>query len=187
MIEKKNKLAVITMITLYPFVLILITLGVNFFILDINPILVALPNTSQIQAFTIAVLLLIINHTWLMTTTELTRVEFNMFATPEERDKNNVTAEDAPIEGVREIEKRHNAHRNTTENTIYFIALAFILLLVSASKLSTWIWCLSFPLARLGYTYSYISGNESLRGLFMSISLLVLYGISTQLILSMTI
>ena len=135
----------------------------------------------------VAAVLLVINHTWLMTTTELTRVRFNLYATPEEWAASGTSREDAPEEGARELERRHNVHRNTTENAIYFILLAFVFFLVSPTTLATQVWIIGFAVARLGYTYSYLAGRDNARGLFMTLSLLAMYGIASYLAMSLVV
>ena len=73
---------------------------------------------------------------------------------------------------MRELERRHNTHRNTTENTIYFTLLALVFVLVSPTTVAAQAWIVGFAVARLGYTYSYLAGKDDVRGLFMSLSLL---------------
>ena len=46
-------------------------------------------------------------------------------------------------------------------------------------------WCTFTPALTLGYTYSYLLGRTGLRGLFMSLSLLALYGIASYLAISL--
>ena len=138
----------------------------------------------SILALIIAAVLLVINHTWLMTTTELTRVKYKMYATPEEWAKNGIRQQDAPEEGLRELERRHNAHRNTTENAIYFFFLALVFVLISPTTLAAQVWIVAFPIARLGYTYSYLTGKVEARGLFMSLNLVAIYGIASYLAIS---
>ena len=92
---------------------------------------------------------------------------------------------DAPEEGLRELERRHNTHRNTTENTIYFILLAMVFVLVSPTNIAAQAWIVGFADARLGYTYSYLSGKDNARGLFMTLSLLAMYGMASYLVMSL--
>ena len=88
---------------------------------------------------------------------------------------------------MRELERRHNAHRNTTENTIYFIFLALVFVLVSPTTVAAQTWIVGFAVARLGYTYSYLAGKDSARGLFMTLSLLAMYGIASYLVISLLV
>jgi hypothetical protein len=39
----------------------------------------------------------------------------------------------------------------------------------------------------LGYTYSYLAGKDGARGLFMSLSLLAMYGIASYLVMSLVV
>ncbi len=173
-----------TMVKIYPLGVLLVSVLLNYFAFGVNPVVVALPSVESIVALVVSAALLIINHTWLMTTTELTRARFGMHSTPEEWEASGTSPRDAPEEGLRELDRRHNAHRNTTENTVYFAFLAGILVLVSPPTLAAQAWIIGFAVARLGYTYSYLAGNVNLRGLFMSLSLLAMYGMASFLAMS---
>lgn len=168
----------------YPLGVLLIGVVLNAFVFGVNPIVVALPSPECIYALIMAAVLLIVNHTWLMTTTELTRVRYRMFSTPEEWAASGTSRQDAPEDGLRELERRHNTHRNTTENTIYFIFLALVFVLVSPTTVAAQAWIVGFAVARLGYTYSYLAGKDKVRGIFMSLSLLAMNGIASYLVMS---
>ena len=174
-----------TIVKAYPLGLLLIGIVLNLFVFGVNPFAVALPSAECIRALIIAAVLLVINHTWIMTTTELTRVRFKMYSTPEEWAASGISRQDAPEKGLRELERRHNTHRNTTENTIYFILLALVFVFVSPTTVAAQAWIVGFAVARLGYTYSYLAGKDNARGLFMSLSLLAMYGIASYLVMSM--
>ncbi|NOX82478.1 MAG: MAPEG family protein [Alphaproteobacteria bacterium] len=169
----------------YPFVVLLIGVGLNLFVFGVSPLALALPSDASVSALVIASVLLAINHTWLMTTTELTRVRYKLHATPEEWAASGTNRQDAQSEGLVELERRHNAHRNTTENVVYFIFLAFIFALVSPTTLAAQVWIIGFAVARLGYTYSYLAGKDGARGLFMSLSLLAMYAMASYLVISL--
>lgn len=183
--ENKRQQRTMLIVKAYPLGVLLPAVVLNWLVFTVNPAVVALPSAECINALIIAAVLLVINHTWLMTTTELTRVRFKMYATPEEWAASGTNRHDAPEQGLRELERRHNAHRNTTENTVYFIFLALILVLVSPPTAAVWVWIISFAVARLGYTYSYLSGKDGARGLFMSLSLLAMYGTASYLVMSL--
>jgi len=172
-------------VTAYPLGVLLIGVVLNLFVFGVNPAAVALPSAECIRALVIAAVLLAINHTWIMTTTELTRIRFKMYSTPEEWAASGTSRQDAPEEGLRELERRHNIHRNTTENTIYFILLALVFVLVSPTTVAAQAWIVGFAVARLGYTYSYLAGKDGARGLFMSLSLMAMYGIASYLVMSL--
>jgi uncharacterized MAPEG superfamily protein len=171
----------------YPFVVLLIGVGLNLFVFGVSPLALALPSDASASALVIASVLLAINHTWLMTTTELTRVRYKLHATPEEWAASGTNRRDAQSEGLVELERRHNAHRNTTENVVYFIFLAFIFALVSPTTLAAQVWIIGFAVARLGYTYSYLAGRDGARGLFMSLSLLAMYAMASYLVISLVV
>ena len=171
------------MVKAYPVALVLIAVILNLLVLGVKPIVVALPSPESVVALTISAALLVLNHTWLMTTTELTRVKFNMATTPEEWAARGRKREDAPRLGLDELERRHNAHRNATENVVYFAFLALVLVLVSPPPLAFQVWVIGFSVARLGYTYSYLAVKTGARGFFMSLSLLSLYGMASYLVM----
>ena len=174
-----------TIVKAYPVGVLLISMLLNYFVFGVDSIFVALPAVESISALIIAAALLVINHTWLMTTTELTRLRFKMYSTPEEWAASGTSRHDAPEEGLSELERRHNIHRNTTENTIYYILLALIFVFASPTTVAAQTWIIGYAVARLGYTYSYLAGNVSLRGLFMSLSLLAVYGMASYLAMSL--
>lgn len=78
----------------YPIALIIIALVLNMFVFGVEPLLVALPAPSVLTALIISAILLLINHSWLMTTTELTRLNYKMYASQEEWDEAGVRKED---------------------------------------------------------------------------------------------
>lgn len=173
------------LVTAYPAVVLCLSLAVNVFLFGVEPCVAALPSTWSLRALVVAAVLLAVNHTWLMTATELTRVRFGLHATPEEWAARGKRAEDASPEGVRELERHHNAHRNTTENTVFFGLLAFAFAFASPTPGAATVWLVSFAVARLGYTYSYLSGRDGARGLFMTVGLLAMYGMASYLAVSL--
>ncbi len=185
MTDRESRVRRFTLIILaYPVVLILIGIGLNLFLFGFGPPVIALPTMAIVWALIVACTLLVFNHTWLMTATELTRLNYNIYASHEEWIQNNARKEDVSERGWTELERHHNAHRNTTENTVYFIILASLLSVVSPSVFAAQLWFIGFSVARLGYTFGALRGNSGLRGLFMSLSLLSLYGLTSYLVLS---
>lgn len=173
------------LILLYPFALLFICLLLNTLIFGVSSLVVAIPTMESVRLVVVAAVLLIINHTWLMTTTELTRVKYRMFATPEEWRTSGTNRSNVTEEGVLELERHHNTHRNTTENSIYYVLLSFIFILGSPSSTAAIVWLMLFPLARLGYTYSYLNGKDGMRGAFMSLGLLSIYGMASYLMIAL--
>lgn len=169
----------------YPFIVLLVGTALNFLAFGVHPTVVALPTTESISCLVISAALLVGNHSWLMTTTAIARSRFGIHATPEEWARSGARREDAPAEGLREVERRLNAHRNTTENTIYFVLLAPMFILVSPPLLAVQAWTIGFAASRLGYTYSYLYGKDGLRGVFMSLGLLATYGMVSYLLASL--
>jgi uncharacterized MAPEG superfamily protein len=184
--EKRLK-RTIAIVKAYPLVLLVIGIVMNLFIFGVHPVAVSLPSAEIIGALFIAAILLTINHTWLMTTTALTRARFKIHSTPEEWSASGTSPENVPKDGLIELERRHNAHRNTTENTIYFILLALVLVLISPTASATQVWTVGFAVARLGYTYGYLAGKDGARYIFMSLSLLAMYGSASYLAISLVL
>lgn len=145
----------------YPLGPLIVGIVLNLFVFGVDPSVVALPTIECVAALIIAGVLLAINHTWIMTSTELTRVRFKLYSTPEEWAANGTSPQDAPEKGLRELERRHNTHRNTTENTTYFIFLASAFVLISPTTLAAQTWLIGFGVARLGYTYSYLAAKTT--------------------------
>ena len=99
--------------------------------------------------------------------------------------RGNPGPQDAPEEGVRELARRHNAHRNTTENTVYFALLTMIFASVTPTPAAAQAWIVGFALARVGYSYGYLAGKDNVRGIFMSLSLVAMYGMASYLVISL--
>ena len=183
--KTKRRQRTMAIVMAYPLGMLLIGAVLNLFVFGVIPAAVALPSAECTLALVVSAVLLVINHTWIMTSTELTRVRFKMYSTPEEWAASGTSRQDAPEEGLRELDRRHNTHRNTTENTVYFMLLALIFALVSPPAAAAQAWIIGFAVARLGYTYSYLAGNDAARGLFMSLSLMAMYGIASYLVMSL--
>ncbi|MFQ5609857.1 MAG: MAPEG family protein [Woeseiaceae bacterium] len=172
-------------VTAYPFALILLAILLNTLVLGISSIVVSSPASESVRALILAVALLVINHTWIMNSTELTRTRHGLHSNPEEWAASGDDPEKASAEGLDEVEMRHNAHRNTTENTVYFVLLSLIFVVVSPPELAVQVWTIGYAAARLGYTYSYLNRKVALRGVFMSLSLLAMYGMASYLFIGL--
>jgi uncharacterized MAPEG superfamily protein len=171
-------------IAAYPLVLLLVSVTVNLAAFGVQPLTVALPSNAAVTALAIAMALLVANHAWLMTSTELTRLRFGLSATPEERAARVGDRTGVSSLASEELERRHNAHRNATENVVCFVGPALLMAFTSPSGLAVGAWSIGFALARLGYTYSYLARRTGARGVFMSLSLLALFGIISHLAMS---
>jgi uncharacterized MAPEG superfamily protein len=165
--------------------MLLAGLALNWFAFGIDPAVTSLPSAGVLSALVVSAILLVVNHTWLMTSTELTRLKYGLKATPEEWVASETRREDISKEGWRELERRHNAHRNATENSVYFVILAMIFSVVSPTVTAAQAWIIGFAVARLGYTFSYLSGWDDIRGVFMSLSLIAMYGMVSYLLISL--
>jgi uncharacterized MAPEG superfamily protein len=183
-LDKKQRKAKVIVIA-YPIVVTIIAVILNVLVFGISAYTVTIPSTYILNILAIAAVLLVINHTWIMTATELVRVRYRMYATPEEWSESGTSKKDTPDVGVIELERVHNAHRNTTENVIYFILLSLIYIFSSPTEIGTLFWLLSFSVARLGYTYSYLTGKDNLRGVFMTLTLLAMYGLASYNLISL--
>ncbi len=185
--EKKSRNRTKTIVVAYPFAILIVGAALNIFAFGVHPFTTTLPSIELISALVIATALLIINHAWLMTTTELTRVHFKMYSTPEEWAASGKKAEEAPAEGVRELKRRHDTHLNSTENIVYYALLVLLFIFSSPPSIGAQVWMVGFAIARLGYTYSFLSGKDNLRGLFMTLSLLPMFGMASYLVLSLVV
>ena len=185
--KKKAQNRTMTIVVVYPFAILIVGIALNIFAFGVNPLTVAFPSNDVITALVIAAVLLTINHTWLMTTTELTRARFKMYSTPEEWAASGTNSKDAPEEGIRELKRHHDTHLNTTENIGYYILLALLFVFVSPPDIAAQVWLVGFAAARLGYTYSFLSGKDNARGLFMTLSLLPMFGMASYLVISLVV
>lgn len=169
----------------YPLIVLLVAIAVNHFLLDIRPFVPAVPERATLLALAIAAILLALNHSWIMTATETKRVRYRMHATPEEWKASGTSWSDISEHGIRELERTHNAHRNSTENSVHFALLCSAFLMASPAPDAAMFWMPCFAFARLGYTFSYLRGQDNLRSLFMTLSLFAMYGIGSHLIISL--
>ncbi|MEW6992594.1 MAPEG family protein [Colwelliaceae bacterium 6441] len=166
----------------YPYGVLVLAIGLNF-MFGIEPVQISTPSKELFGIISISAIILVINHSWIMTVTELTRNRYKIFASPEEWLSNGCKKQDVTDKGSFEIERCLNTHRNTTENSIYYVLFVFVFSFVTPSQLAAWAWILVFPISRLGYTYSYLTGKDNIRGVFMSLTLLSVYGIASYLAL----
>jgi uncharacterized MAPEG superfamily protein len=164
----------------YPLLLLVMACLGNWVVFGVKPLQVGMPSTFSLAIMSISAILMCLNHTWLMTVTELTRVRYQIQTTPEEWSDSLVGRDEIPQEGWDELARARNAHRNCTENSVYFVMLGTPLLFCSANDIVS-IWMLEFAIGRLGHTYGYLTKSDVLRGLFMTISLLAMYGMATYL------
>lgn len=183
--DKRNEFKIYLILLGYPIVLLLVGFSLNHFLFEIKPYVIALPSKEHISAFVIAAVLLTINHTWIMTATEIIRTKFKIHSTPEEWIKSGSSESNVLDEGVSELKRCHDTHLNTTENSIYFALLGLPFILVSPPVLVAIIWLVGYAVARLGYTYGFLYGKDGTRGLFMSLSLLAMYGMASYLVASL--
>lgn len=174
-------------ITCYPIALIALGVLVNLFVFGVPALAVALPQSAVLAALAVSGLLLVLNHTWLMTATELARLNHNIYASPEEWSDANAREDDVLPEGWTALTRHHNAHRNATENTVLFAVLAAAFVLSSPGVVAAQVWLIGFGVGRLGYTYGALRGKSGLRGAFMSVSLIAMYGLSSHLVLSLLV
>ncbi|BCL72418.1 MAPEG family protein [Vibrio nigripulchritudo ATCC 27043] len=181
--EKQKKY--MKFVLIYPFVVLIIGVAVNLLITNIPPLVPSIPSTPVLSSLAISGVLLAINHAWLMTATETTRVRYKLYATPEEWEASDYSKQDATQVAWQELERAHNAHRNATENTVCFLAVALPFLFVSPPSIIAYVWVVGFALARLGYTYGYLSGNDNFRSIFMTLSLLASFGIGSYLFIAL--
>jgi uncharacterized MAPEG superfamily protein len=176
--EKNNKSGLI--IKVYPFAVLLLSVLLNF-TFGMDSVSLSIPTKEVFGLLSIAAAILLINHSWIMTSTELTRFRYKIFASPEEWKASGKSKAEITEDGHFEIERHLNTHRNTTENTIYYIFIVILFSMATPNQVAAWSWILMFPLARLGYTYSYLKGKDNLRGIFMTLTLMSIYGMAFYL------
>jgi uncharacterized MAPEG superfamily protein len=176
-----KQIKAIKIVIAYPFGVLAIAILINLFVLGIDPIAVSLPSKECVWALSIAAIIFCVNHTWLMTATELTRVRYKTYATPEEWEASGTSRKDISDRAFQELERAHNAHRNTNENALYFMMLAIPFVVSTPSIQAVLVWIIGFSITRLGYTYSYLKGKDDLRGAFMTLGLVATYGIASYL------
>lgn len=181
--DKKRKFA--RMIVGYPIVLTAIALAMNLFLFGIAPLTPAIPTHATLSALGLAAVLLVINHSWHMTSTELTRLDHSLYATPEEWRAANRDPQDATALAQQELARNHNAHRNATENTVIFASLALVFAFATPTLWAATVWPLAFAVGRLGHSFGYLRGNDTIRPIFMTISLLGLYGMASYIAISL--
>ncbi|MGH1412099.1 MAG: MAPEG family protein [Pelagimonas sp.] len=174
-----------TIIIVYPFALIGIAAIINTIAFGVTPISPALPSESVVTAAIISAVILLATHSWLMTRTELTRLRYDLYSTPEEWAARGRDPKKASQFGLSELARHHNAHRNMTENTVHFAVLAGLLSIVSPSQWAAELWFLGFALGRLAHGFCFVTGNDGARGIAMSVSLMSLYGMATYLLLAL--
>ncbi|WP_434361075.1 MAPEG family protein [Parasalinivibrio latis] len=179
--ERGNALKVIVG---YPFGVLLISVLLNIFVFGVDPFIAALPVKPVFVAASLAAVMLAVNHSVLMTTTELVRARYGLHATPEEWAASDDNPESVSSYGIQELARNHNTHRNATENTVIFAVIAPLFLLSSPPLLAAVFWFLGFGIGRLGHTYGFLKGRDGIRGLFMTVNLLSLYGMASYLLFS---
>lgn len=86
-----------------------------------------------------------------------------MRATPEEREAITHRRGDVADEGLWELERRHNARGNATENAVQFVLLALLISIVFPVTIAAQAWITGFAIGRLAHTHFYLSGNDGAR------------------------
>jgi len=129
-------------IKVYPFGMLVFAIVLNF-IFGIDSIQISNPSRELLGVISFAAIILVINHSWIMTVTELTRNRYKIFASPEERILSGYDKLDVTRKGSFEIERCLNTHRNTTENIVYYILFLFCFL------------CITQPISSVGMEFSF--------------------------------
>lgn len=78
----------------YPFVLLLLGILANILLFGVTPVVIAMPTHSVFASLAASTALLLVNHAYLMTSAELTRLKYDMHATPEEWEASGPARED---------------------------------------------------------------------------------------------
>ena len=184
-VSSPDKAKIARLIIGYQAALLVVAAALNLLLLGVTPAIPGLPEQPVLIALVLALCMLVANHMWLMTATELARLRHDIFTTPEEWAAAGRSEINASRQGRDAVQRCHNAHRNTTENTVLFALVAAVFALSTPSVLAACVWIGGFGVARLGYTYSYLTARTGWRGGFMSASLLALYGMASHLALAL--
>lgn len=166
----------------YPIVVALIALALSLYVLPTLVSGTSWPENTVLIAIALATGLLIVNHSWIITATELARLKHGIYVVPEEIPSEKQATYAPSSEGQADVARCHNIHRNTTENVVYIFPLAIAIWLAAPQLTESAIWIVTFAVARLGYTYSYLRANTALRSVCMTASLLAMFGLSFQLL-----
>ena len=172
-------------VIIYPLALIFIVTIINYFLLEPQAVRISLPPAYALTIASVTGFLLIINHSILMTVTEIVRTRYRIHATAEEYQARGDHRDQVSQEGWLALERCHGTHRNCTENTVYFACLSTLFLFTNPGLVASYLWLGSFGLARLGHAIGYLSGRDGIRGLFMTLSLLSVYGLSVYLLMGL--
>lgn len=185
--DKNHKQRFRLIIVLYPIALLAASIIMNVLFWGVRPAEISLPTNAIVLALGLATLLLVINHSWLMTSTELTRLNYDLYATPEEWQASGHDPQNVSKIAADALARNHNAHRNATENTVYFVCAAFVFSLVSPPPIAALTWLIGFAVGRVGHAGAYLAGKDGVRGIFMSVSLVSLYGLCSYFVISLVI
>lgn len=170
----------------YPIVVAGVALLINRYALPAAVQNALWPEQMLLLAFAFSTGLLWLNHCWIMTATELARLKHGIYVVPEEVPPAEQATYAPSPDGMADVGRCQNIHRNTTENSVYFFPLAIGLLLVPVLDKTevggAAFWFGAYALARLGYTFAYLRAKTGLRSLCMTVTLLANFGLLFQLI-----
>lgn len=172
-------------VIIYPLALLVIVTIINYFLLEQQAVRISLPPVYALTIASFTGILLIINHSIIMTVTEIVRTRHRIHATVEEYQASGDHRDQVNQEGWLALERCHGTHRNCTENTVYFACLSTLFLFTNPGLVASCLWLGSFGLARLGHAFGYLRGRTGIRGLFMTLSLLSIYGLSVYLLMGL--
>lgn len=170
------------MVLAYPWVLFALAGALELWLGSPTSLAFTPPSTQGLVGVSMAGVLVLVAHSWMMTTTELTRLHHSIATTREEQQSGSVIADQASPEAREDLGRQHSAHRNLTENCASIILLVFPFLCTSPGDISALIWPLGFGIARFGHAWAYLHKNTGARGLFMSLSLLSQYAMAVHLL-----
>lgn len=74
------------------------------------------------------------------------------------------------------------AHRNMLVNTVPFLALGLVMVLLGTTKTTAMAYFGTFIAARLGHTFAYLGGKQPWRSIFFTIGQLAILGIAYQVV-----
>ena len=107
------------------------------------------------------------------------------------RTKSTTNPEDAPMLGYTvnaqeppEVQRAHRLHRNDLENIPAFFAIGLIYVLMGASTFGAQMYFISFTVARILHTVTYLAHMQPWRTITFGVGFLSMLGITIQVLLA---
>lgn len=92
------------------------------------------------------------------------------------------TAATVALEEPEAVARVMRAHRNMLVNTVPFLALGLVMVLLGTTKTTAMAYFGTFIAARLGHTFAYLGGKQPWRSICFTIGQLAILGIAYQVV-----